>query len=348
MNNSPFGKKADSEVIQTYAWIQSHLEEDISVSIPKHEVYEEYRSYCEANHFEKLCVADFGKAMKHIFPQVKPRRLGQRGNSKYCYSGLRKKIILTAPELPALETSDDNINIGDSYESSIIGNSVRKNNVMVNDIVWNIIHEWMEKTFNRKFKTSIDFARYLIETQNIKSDLDKMLSISNNNVNGNCFSTPQPPPPPALNLMAEQNTKIDLVSETTTTTTTANKSITNGKKISLNPIGSKLKSIMNDNNKKKYSSTEKGATTTTLSTPQQQQIIDNSSIDNTTMMNCSKISTINTAITTSATNATTTTANNNDATLIQSLINRNSLTTLQQPPKTTATVVTNHIPEMVN
>ncbi|XP_074599241.1 uncharacterized protein LOC141853705 isoform X2 [Brevipalpus obovatus] len=45
--------------------------------------------------------------MKHIFPKVKPRRLGQRGNSRYCYSGLRKKVSLTAPSLPDLSNLSD-------------------------------------------------------------------------------------------------------------------------------------------------------------------------------------------------------------------------------------------------
>nr|XP_027205823.1 putative uncharacterized protein DDB_G0282133 isoform X2 [Dermatophagoides pteronyssinus] len=306
LNNSPFGKKADSEVIQTYAWIQSHLEEDISVSIPKHEVYEEYRAYCEANHFEKLCVADFGKAMKHIFPQVKPRRLGQRGNSKYCYSGLRKKIIVTAPELPILEISNDSRNgNGECHESSI--NSVRKNNVMVNDVVWNIILEWVEKTFNRKFKTSIDFARYLIETQNIKSDLDTVLSS-----NGNCF--------PSSNSTITEPKSINDSTETST-----NK-LTNGQKISLSPIGLKIKSIMND--KKKYSSE-------TLST--QQQIITNSNIN---AINSSKISTNNTASTITA---------NTTGTIIHSTINGNSFTTLQSPKNNAVEtkVVPANIPKMV-
>lgn len=47
-------------------------------------------------------MADFGKAMKHAFPCIKPRRLGQRGNSRYCYSGLRKKYRLQPPSLPDL------------------------------------------------------------------------------------------------------------------------------------------------------------------------------------------------------------------------------------------------------
>ena len=159
-------------MIQTYTWIQSHLEEDSSVSIPKHEVYEDYKAFCEANKFDKLCVADFGKAMKHIFPHVKPRRLGQRGNSKYCYSGLKKKILVEKPELPVLDTSE--------YK---FGNEERdiSKNLLVDDVSWSVILEWVEKTFNRKFKNSIDFARHLIDTQNI--DLSKALKNDENKAN---------------------------------------------------------------------------------------------------------------------------------------------------------------------
>lgn len=95
-----FSKKPDQETTQTYTWILSHLEEDQNVSLPKQEVYDEYRAYCQANRFEPLCVADFGKAMKHALPCIKPRRLGQRGNSRYCYSGLRKKYRIEPPSLP--------------------------------------------------------------------------------------------------------------------------------------------------------------------------------------------------------------------------------------------------------
>lgn len=97
-----FSKKPDQETTQTYTWILSHLEIDPSVSLPKQEVYDEYRLFCQANRFEPLCVADFGKAMKYAFPCIKPRRLGQRGNSRYCYSGLRKKHKIQPPNLPEL------------------------------------------------------------------------------------------------------------------------------------------------------------------------------------------------------------------------------------------------------
>jgi len=49
--------------------------------------------------------------MKHAFPFIKPRRLGQRGNSRYCYSGLRKKYKIESPTVPNIT----NCRIEDDY-----------------------------------------------------------------------------------------------------------------------------------------------------------------------------------------------------------------------------------------
>jgi hypothetical protein len=38
--------------------------------------------------------------MKQVYPQVRPRRLGTRGNSRYCYAGLKKKLKLEDPFTP--------------------------------------------------------------------------------------------------------------------------------------------------------------------------------------------------------------------------------------------------------
>lgn len=40
---NPLGKKADEEGMFAITWIQSHLEEDPDVSLPKQEVYDEYQ-----------------------------------------------------------------------------------------------------------------------------------------------------------------------------------------------------------------------------------------------------------------------------------------------------------------
>lgn len=49
-----------------------------------------------------LSTADFGKVMKQVYPRVKPRRLGTRGNSRYCYAGMRKRVNLSTPTLPEI------------------------------------------------------------------------------------------------------------------------------------------------------------------------------------------------------------------------------------------------------
>uniref|UniRef100_A0A8W8MCJ6 RFX-type winged-helix domain-containing protein n=1 Tax=Magallana gigas TaxID=29159 RepID=A0A8W8MCJ6_MAGGI len=81
---TPYCKQANRvEQSLAYTWIKSHLEEDIEICLPKQEVYDEYRQYCENHSLVPLCNADFGKLMKTVFPNVKPRRLGQRGQSRY-------------------------------------------------------------------------------------------------------------------------------------------------------------------------------------------------------------------------------------------------------------------------
>lgn len=59
-----------------------------------------FRTYCNTNKMKPLSTADFGKVMKQVFPHVRPRRLGTRGNSRYCYAGMCKRMKLETPVLP--------------------------------------------------------------------------------------------------------------------------------------------------------------------------------------------------------------------------------------------------------
>lgn len=155
-SGNPLGKKADAEVAQTYTWIQSHLEEDPETSLPKQEVYEEYRSFFEKNKIEPLCAADFGKVMKHVFPSVRPRRLGTRGNSRYCYSGLRKKCEMKSPTLPdLLSASDDSL----TKECPRDGSEEE-----VSQASWLLVREWAEKVLSDKFPTVRHLARHLVDS----------------------------------------------------------------------------------------------------------------------------------------------------------------------------------------
>ena len=69
---NPLGSR--SEIQLTINWIRSHYEEDPQVSLPKHEVYDDYTGYCSVNTVKPLSTADFGKVMKQVFPAVRPRR----------------------------------------------------------------------------------------------------------------------------------------------------------------------------------------------------------------------------------------------------------------------------------
>lgn len=146
-------KKADVEMAQTYAWIQTHLEEDPTVSLPKQEVYEDYRLFAVASKFEPMCVADFGKAMKYIFPAVKPRRLGQRGNSKYCYSGLKKKVRIDTPCLPSIDLRK--------------ASSLSYLKTSDDDVFVRIVLSWAEKLTANKFINLPDLATFLVSSHRI-------------------------------------------------------------------------------------------------------------------------------------------------------------------------------------
>merc|ERR1712066_828153 len=71
-------------------WIQDNLQLCEETSLARKDVYEEYEIYIRKLGSAPLLQSDFGKVMRLIFPEVKSRRLGARGSSKYCYAGLRK------------------------------------------------------------------------------------------------------------------------------------------------------------------------------------------------------------------------------------------------------------------
>ncbi|KAK6634503.1 hypothetical protein RUM43_011904 [Polyplax serrata] len=101
---NPLGNR--QEIQQTIVWIKTHLEEDSEISIPKQDVYDQYLKYCENVSMKPLSTADFGKVMKQVYPGVRPRRLGTRGNSRYCYSGMRNTSKLPTPILPRSTTEN--------------------------------------------------------------------------------------------------------------------------------------------------------------------------------------------------------------------------------------------------
>ena len=75
---------SNEEYMYAYRWIRNHLEEHMDTCLPKQSVYDAYRKYCESLACcRPLSTANFGKIIREIFPDIKARRLGGRGQSKY-------------------------------------------------------------------------------------------------------------------------------------------------------------------------------------------------------------------------------------------------------------------------
>ncbi|XP_062615147.1 uncharacterized protein LOC134276880, partial [Saccostrea cucullata] len=155
---TPYSKQANRvEQSLAYTWIKSHLEEDIEICLPKQEVYDEYKLYCENHSLVPLCNADFGKLMKTVFPNVKPRRLGQRGQSRYCYGGLRKKLDVEAPSLPEIDISAPQDKDEKTEDNHLFGASC------------DLVMEWAMKLLEQNFSGMRELAEYLVSSLFVNS-----------------------------------------------------------------------------------------------------------------------------------------------------------------------------------
>ncbi|XP_072033414.1 transcription factor RFX4-like [Amphiura filiformis] len=79
------------QVVLTLQWLTSNYEPVEGVSIPRCSIYKHYTEFCKKQDFQPVNAASFGKVIKQLYPELKPRRLGTRGQSKYHYHGIRVK-----------------------------------------------------------------------------------------------------------------------------------------------------------------------------------------------------------------------------------------------------------------
>ncbi|KAG5456349.1 MAG: RFX DNA-binding domain-containing protein, partial [Olpidium bornovanus] len=63
------------------------VEEDHNV--PRISLYSHYLKYCQQQGLRPVNSASFGKLIRSVFPDLKTRRLGTRGQSKYHYCGIK-------------------------------------------------------------------------------------------------------------------------------------------------------------------------------------------------------------------------------------------------------------------
>ncbi|XP_053303320.1 DNA-binding protein RFX5 [Pleuronectes platessa] len=143
-----------ADQLHTCNWIRSHLEEHSDTCLPKQDVYETYRRYCENLQHRPLSAANFGKIIRDIFPNIKARRLGGRGQSKYCYSGIRRKTVLNMPLLPNLDLKNDPAELTELVQTY---------KQEVTEAACELICDWAQKILKRSFDTVVEIARYLIQ-----------------------------------------------------------------------------------------------------------------------------------------------------------------------------------------
>ncbi len=68
-----------------------------------------YRSYCDSLVYHALSAADFGKIIKNVFPNMKARRLGMRGKSKY--PSVELFVTIPSPLFPAPQSRHTHIHV---------------------------------------------------------------------------------------------------------------------------------------------------------------------------------------------------------------------------------------------
>ncbi|KAM9294583.1 DNA-binding protein RFX5 [Gastrophryne carolinensis] len=144
-----------AEHMHACTWIRNHLEEHTDTCLPKQDVYDAYKRYCDNLCGRPLSVANFGKIIREIFPNIKARRLGGRGQSKYPYVGLRRKSMVSMPPLPSLDLK--------MTESSELTDLVQSYNNDVINASCALICNWAEKILKRSFNNVVEVAQFLIQ-----------------------------------------------------------------------------------------------------------------------------------------------------------------------------------------
>ncbi|KAJ0003801.1 hypothetical protein NQD34_008899, partial [Periophthalmus magnuspinnatus] len=150
------GSLNTADQLHTCNWIRSHLEEHSDTCLPKQDVYETYKRHCENLQHRPLSAANFGKIIRDIFPNIKARRLGGRGQSKYPFTqnGIRRKTVLNMPLLPNLDLKND---------PSELTELVQTYKHEVTEAACELICDWAQKILKRSFDTVVEIARYLIQ-----------------------------------------------------------------------------------------------------------------------------------------------------------------------------------------
>ncbi|NWS48802.1 RFX5 protein, partial [Probosciger aterrimus] len=160
-----------AEYMHACNWIRNHLEEHTDTCLPKQDVYDAYKRYCDNLCCRPLSAANFGKTIREIFPNIKARRLGGRGQSKYpCTflagargaAGIRRKTVVSLPPLPSLDLKV-------TETQSELTDLVQSYNIEVMEAACALTCDWAEKILKRSFNNIVEVAQFLIQQHIISS-----------------------------------------------------------------------------------------------------------------------------------------------------------------------------------
>uniref|UniRef100_A0A8C6VLF5 RFX-type winged-helix domain-containing protein n=1 Tax=Naja naja TaxID=35670 RepID=A0A8C6VLF5_NAJNA len=153
-----------AEQMHACTWIRNHLEEYLDTCLPKQDVYDAYKRYCDNLCSRSLSAANFGKIIREIFPNIKARRLGGRGQSKYCYSGIRRKTVVNMPPLPSLDLKEtetlERTETTHSYDDKVV------------EAACALTCNWAQKILKRSFDSIVEVAQFLLQQHLISSRSD--------------------------------------------------------------------------------------------------------------------------------------------------------------------------------
>ncbi|NXK14825.1 RFX5 protein, partial [Herpetotheres cachinnans] len=152
-----------AEYMHACNWIRNHLEEHTDTCLPKQDVYDAYKRYCDNLCCRPLSTANFGKIIREIFPNIKARRLGGRGQSKYPSAGIRRKTVVSLPPLPSLD-----LKVTETQQSELT-DLVQSYNSEVMEAACALTCDWAEKILKRSFNNIVEVAQFLIQQHIISS-----------------------------------------------------------------------------------------------------------------------------------------------------------------------------------
>ncbi|KAG0167986.1 DNA-binding protein rfx2 [Apophysomyces sp. BC1034] len=92
--------KATSQLVTH--WVRENYQYQQDHNVPRRGMYEHYKTFCRTRGTQPVNSATFGKLIRTVFPEIKTRRLGTRGQSKYHYCGICMRSPTTTELSPGL------------------------------------------------------------------------------------------------------------------------------------------------------------------------------------------------------------------------------------------------------